>query len=87
MQFIAGGAAGAAGDVSLDSTCLAQPPRKIGAIVGGERRANDRHDAAEESVVDTQAVDVGVRERVEVQGWHDVCEPVGGVTTWRDVAL
>jgi hypothetical protein len=47
-------------------------PRKVAPIVRRECRANDCQDAAEQTVVDPQAVHVGVWERSELNEWHGV---------------
>lgn len=51
---------------------VAHRPRKVAAIVRRECCANDCQDAAEQTVVDPQAVHVGVWERSELNEWHGV---------------
>jgi hypothetical protein len=40
--------------------------------MGRQRRTSDRQDTAEQAVVDSAAVHVGMGERVEVNGSHSV---------------
>jgi hypothetical protein len=53
--------------------------------MGRERRTNERHDAADQAVVYSQAVHVGMGERVEVKGSHSVCA-LAGVKELHDFA-